>query len=256
MVSTKPSIKGTSGLGPKEHHRAFPWLSPTDCQKPAHNQHSVISLQDFISSLELFAWSSSLWIPMVRKISQFSRRKRVFSTYGYGEEPANMNFKGSKPRRHLGVIYVCDSGFMVFQCWGLATQPALFYEVKWSWNPPNNGKSLVTSIQLVPALLRAAAVCKRTLISCAAPCACPSPASRCSGRVCGQRNVCAYKPLVDGGGGIPGTARKAWGWQGRAWATGSPSPPYGTTRVFCTQAARGACTCMSLCLPTRSSGPG
>lgn len=53
---------------------------------------------------------------------------------------------------------------MVFQCWGLATQPALFHEVKQSWNTADNGKSLVTPIQLVSACLPAAAVCRRALI--------------------------------------------------------------------------------------------
>lgn len=37
-------------------------------------------------------------------------------SYDYREELENVNFKGSNPRRHLGVIYVCDSCFMVFQC--------------------------------------------------------------------------------------------------------------------------------------------
>lgn len=85
---------------------------------------------------------------------------------------------------------------------------------------PDNGKSLVTPIQLVPALLPAAAVCERALISGAAPCACPSPASRRSGRARGQRSVCAYKPLAVGGGGIPGIALRAWGWRGERgpWA--------------------------------------
>lgn len=166
-----------------------------------------------------------------------------------------MNFKGSKPRRHLGVIYVCDSCFMVFQCWGLATQPALFYEVKWSWNTSDNGKSLVTPIQLVPALLPAAAVCKRALISGAAPRACPSPAWRWSRRACGQCGVCAYKPLTNGERGIPGIAPKAWGWQRQVRTMGSPLSLCRAARVFCTQAARGACTCISLCLQARSSGP-
>lgn len=136
---------------------------------------------------------------MVRKASQFSCRKRVFSSYGYGEEPENMNFKGSKPRRHLGVIYVCDSCFMGFQCWGLATQPALFCEVKRSWNTSDNGKSLVTPIQLVPALLPAAPVCRAALISGAGPHGCPSPAWRWGCRVCGQRGGCAHKPLANRG---------------------------------------------------------
>lgn len=53
---------------------------------------------------------------------------------------------------------------MVFQCWGLATQPALFHEVKQSWNTADNGKSLLPLIQLVSACLPAAAVCRRALI--------------------------------------------------------------------------------------------
>lgn len=154
------------------------------------------------------------------------------------------------------MIYVCDSCFMVFQCWGLATQPALFYEVKWSWNTSDNGKSLVMPIQLVPALLRGAAVCKRALILGAAPLACPSPAWSWSCRACGQCGICAHKPLANGDRGAPGIALKVWGWQRRVWAVGSPPPPCRATWVFCTQAARDACTCIGLCLQIRSSGPG
>lgn len=44
---------------------------------------------------------------MVRKVSQFScKKKRVLISYDYREELENMRFRGSKPRRHLGVIYV------------------------------------------------------------------------------------------------------------------------------------------------------
>jgi len=76
----------------------------------------------------------------------------------------------------------------------------LFYEVKQSWNTLDNGKSLVTPIQLVPALLPAAAVCKRALIWGAAPPARPSPAWSWRCRACGQCGVCAYKPLAMGMG--------------------------------------------------------
>lgn len=130
----------------------------------------------------------------MRKVSQFSCKKRVFSSYGYGEEPENVNFKGSEPRRHLGVIYVCDSCFLFFQCSGLATQPALFYEVKRSWNTSDNGKSLVTPIQLVPA----AAVCRRALIWGAAPRACPGLAQSWTCGACGRCGVCVYECLAMG----------------------------------------------------------
>lgn len=87
---------------------------------------------------------------------------------------------------------------MVFQRWGLATQPALFYEVKRSWNTSDNGKSLVTPIQLVPALLPAAAVCKRALISGAEPHVCPGPAWSWSCRAWGRCGACAHQPLANG----------------------------------------------------------
>lgn len=136
-----------------------------------------------------------------------------------------------------------------------ASNTASFYEVKQSWNASDNGKSLVTPIELVPALLPAAAVYKRALISGAAPHACPSPAWSWSCRVCGQCSVHACEPLAILGRGIPGIALKTWSWQRRVWAMGSPPPPWRAARVFCTQAAQGACTCISLCLQTRSSGP-
>lgn len=142
----------------------------------------------------------------MRKVSQFSCKKRVFSSYGYGEEPENVNFKGSEPRRHLGVIYVCDSCFLFFQCSGLATQPALFYEVKRSWNTSDNGKSLVTPIQLVPA----AAVCRRALIWGAAPRACPGPAQSWTCGACGRCGVCVCTSALQWGQRHPGMAGNAW----------------------------------------------
>lgn len=95
----------------------------------------------------------------------------------------------------------------------VSNQPALFYEVKRSWNTSDNGKSLVIPIQLVPALLPAAAVCRRALISDAAPRACPDLAGSWSWGVFAQRSVCAHTPLANRDSSTTGIAWKAQGQQ-------------------------------------------
>lgn len=95
----------------------------------------------------------------------------------------------------------------------VSNQPALFYEVKRSWNTSDNGKSLVIPIQLVLALLPAAAVCRRALISDAAPRACPDLAGSWSWGVFAQRSVCAHTPLANRDSSTTGIAWKAQGQQ-------------------------------------------
>lgn len=183
---------------------------------------------------------------MVRKLSQFSCKKRHFISYGYGEEPENMNFKGSKPRRHLGVIYVwlLLYGYSVLRVSNTASS-VLWGKVELEhfryWKVPGNSG---------------------TAGSCTAPCgSCLQKGSHHGAQI-----LCAPVQLragavecvdsivsVNGDRSIPGTALNAWSncshhMQPTASMRGHPSVAHTGTH--------GVCTCTGWCLQTRSSGPG